>query len=88
MGATFRYLALEPSAEMFVGSNNYSRFNARKPHPPIAVHVTGVWEFIPFALTALPSKNMKFYIPRNFPVLWYVNIPYTSFRCTRADEAG
>ncbi len=29
-GAHFRYLALEPSAD------NYLRFNARKPHPPIA----------------------------------------------------
>ena len=36
--ANFHYLASEPSAEMFVGSN-IRIFNARKPHPPIALHV-------------------------------------------------
>ena len=37
-GAHFHYLATEPSAKMFMCSS-ILRFNARKPHPPIALHV-------------------------------------------------
>ncbi len=36
--ANFHYLATEPSAEMFVGSN-IRIFNAKKPRPPITLHV-------------------------------------------------
>ncbi len=37
-GAHFRYLAPEHSVEMFA-SSQCLRLNARKPHPPIALHV-------------------------------------------------
>ncbi len=56
---------------MFVGSNILC-FNARKPHPPIALYVkyrcVGVYLLI-FALTTLPSKNTKFCNPRKFPAI-------------------
>ena len=58
----FRYLAPEPSAEICVGL--IFGFNARKPHPPLALHVKyqcmGVYPILIFPLAALPSNCSRF----------------------------
>ncbi len=50
-------MAREPSEEIFA----VVRFNAKKPHPPQALHVKYwcVGPVLIFMLTALPSKNAK-----------------------------
>ncbi len=54
---------------MFVGSNNYSRFNARKPHPPIGNYqCVGVY---PSFVNFLPSKNAKICTTQKFPSIRY-----------------
>ncbi len=56
------------------------RFNVRKPHPPIALHVkyrcVGVYSSFNFrVITTLPSKNAKFCTPQKFPTIRYIIKP-------------
>ncbi len=66
-GANFPYLA-SASAEIFVGSNNYSRFNARKPHPPLAkLPVRGSLSLFCYFSVLEKRKNLH-HSHENFPL--------------------
>ncbi len=67
MGANFRYLAPEPSSEMFVDCNiciSIPSFACDK------YRCVGVYPGFNFRVTALPLKDTKFCTPRKFPAIY------------------